>query len=296
VTITVDIPVPRFDDSVVVVPAPDSGPGNWAGAASALVHDGVYWLAYRVRRPLEEGRGVTTVVARSLDGVSFQTVTEIHRSEFGAESFERPALVILPDGGWRIYLSCATPGTKHWWVEAVDADRPEAFDRGRRRIVLAGDDQWALKDPVVWHDGTRWRMFVCAHPLDLAGQEDRMTTWHATSSDGLDWSIEGVALRGTAGSWDARGARITAVICTDPLTVLYDGRSTAEANWYETTGVARQFGEGLQTVGDEPVATSPFSDGALRYATVVDLPDGRQRIYYEAARPDGAHDLRSEII
>ena len=32
--------LPDLDDAEVVVPAPDAGPGNWAGAASAFVADG----------------------------------------------------------------------------------------------------------------------------------------------------------------------------------------------------------------------------------------------------------------
>ena len=49
-------------------------------------------------------------------------------------------------------------------------------------------------------------------------------------------------------------------------------------------------GEAL-TRSAQPPITSPYSDGAFRYATAVLLPDARVRYYVEAARPDGAHDL-----
>ena len=127
---TVDLALPCFQDATVVVPAPDTGPGNWSGGASAVLHEGVFWLTYRVRRPIMAGRGVSVVVARSDDGVSFETVCEIHRDLFGADSFERPVLVPRPDGGWRLYVSCATPGSKHWWIEAIDADSPEELVSG----------------------------------------------------------------------------------------------------------------------------------------------------------------------
>ena len=140
--------LPSYDDCEVVVPAPDAGPGNWSGAASVVLHDGVFWLAYRVRRPLTDGRGVSVVVARSEDGVRFEQVAEIDRDAFGSESFERPALVPLPGGGWRLYLSCATPDSKHWWVDSLTADTPEELPTGRR-VVLPGDDCTAVKDPVV---------------------------------------------------------------------------------------------------------------------------------------------------
>ena len=71
---TTECVAPLFDEATVVVPAPEAGPGNWSGAPAALYADGAYWLAYRVRRPLSAGRGVATVVARSLDGYTFETV------------------------------------------------------------------------------------------------------------------------------------------------------------------------------------------------------------------------------
>ena len=104
-----------------MVPAPDIGPGNWAGGASAVLHEGVFWLTYRVRRPIMAGRGVSVVVARSDDGVSFETVCEIHRDLFGADSFERPVLVPLPRR-WVAPLR----QLRHPWIEAL-------VDRGGRR-------------------------------------------------------------------------------------------------------------------------------------------------------------------
>ena len=89
-TTTASIPLPRFDDAQVVVSAPGPGAGNWAGAASATRVDDTIFLAYRVRRPLPDGRGVSVVVAASQDGLVFDPVCEVGRDDFGAESFERP--------------------------------------------------------------------------------------------------------------------------------------------------------------------------------------------------------------
>jgi hypothetical protein len=283
--------LPSPEDLEVVVPAPGPGPGHWSGAASAVLVDGVFWLTYRVRQPIEAGRGVGVVVARSSDGVRFDVVAELGREDFGAESFERPVLVPLPEGGWRLYLSCATPGSKHWWVDSVTAPSPAELPHGERRVVLPGDSGTAVKDPVILVRDGRWQMWVCCHPLDDPGQEDRMSTRHLVSADGLQWQDRGEVLTGSPGRWDARGARVTAVLGTAPLVVLYDGRADARANWHETTGVARWDGKRL--VADptvEPIA-SPHSDGAFRYGCAVPLPDGRTRFYLESARADGAHDL-----
>lgn len=283
--------LPTPDDLEVVVAAPGAGPGNWAGAASVVLVEDVFWLTYRVRRPLAVGRGVSVVVASSSDGVAFSQVAEVNREAFGAESFERPVLVPLPEGGWRLYLSCATPGSKHWWVDSLTAATPAELPHGERRIVLAGDSVTGVKDPVILVRGGEWQMWLCCHPLGEPGHEDRMSTRHLVSADGLDWCDTGEVLTGSPGTWDARGARVTAVLSADPLKVLYDGRADAATNWFETTGVARW--DGTRLVADPAVApiASPHSDGAFRYGCVVPLPDGRTRFYLESARPDGAHDL-----
>jgi hypothetical protein len=89
---------------------------------------------------------------------------------------------------------------------------------------------------------------------------------------------------------------VTAVLSTDPLRVLYDGRATAEENWFERTGLAEEVDGELVPVDGGPVATSPYSDGALRYAAAVPLRLGGVRFFFEAAGPDGAHDLRTQVL
>ncbi|HET9128405.1 MAG TPA: hypothetical protein VFN73_10020 [Propionibacteriaceae bacterium] len=290
----VDVPLPDPASAVVVVPAPGPGPGNWSGAASALRDGGYIYLSYRVRRPLNAGRGVSVVVARSSDGVRFEPLCEVARDQFGADSFERPCLVALADGRWRLYLSCATPGSKHWWVDSLTADTVAGLPSGQRAVVCPGDATVGVKDPVVVRDGDHWRMWLTCHPLTDPGDEDRMTTRCLTSRDGLSWVDEGEVLSGRPGEWDARGTRVTAVLHRDPLVLAYDGRPDAASNWHETTGLVVEGSAGFVRM---PGARrrSPFSDGAFRYATVVaedaDNPTGPLRWYVETARADGAHDL-----
>ncbi len=282
--------LPDLHDARVVVPAPGAGPGNWAGAASAVRAGDEIYLAYRVRRPLAEGRGVSTVVARSSDGVTFDVACEVYRDDFGAESFERPVLA-RTDLGWRLYLSCATPASKHWWIEAVDAETVEQLATGRRAVAFPGDDRVAVKDPVILRGEDGWHAWICEHPLDVAGHEDRMSTSYWRSADGLAWTRERTVLAPREGEWDARGARVTDVLSLDPLVVLYDGRERAEDNWFEATGVATGSLDGTLTADGQLPLRSPFSDGAARYVSHVTMPDGSLRYYLELARQDGAHDL-----
>jgi hypothetical protein len=281
----------------VVLAPEDPRPGAWAGGPSAQLVDGTWWLAYRLRRPLGEGRGHANVVARSDDGVHFTPVAEVGKDAFGAESLERPALVRTAEGTWRLYVSCATPGTKHWRVDLLEAATVEGLATATPRTVLPGGPGAAVKDPVVRHDGRRWHLWASVHPLDDPLATDRMTTEHATSDDGVAWDWQGTALAGTPGGWDARGVRFATVVLDGGRGwALYDGRATAEENWEERTGLAVQDGGAFRAAADGPLLQSPHPPGGLRYADVVALPGGGARWFYEATRADGAHELRTVLL
>jgi hypothetical protein len=299
------VPLPDGASGTVVVPPPDGRPGTWAGAPSAVRHDGVVYLAYRLRRPEGEGRGYANVVARSTDGIGFEVLAVVEKERFGAESLERPALVVTPDGRWRLYVSCATPGTKHWWVELLEADSPAGLAAAPSRTVLPGDSHHAVKDPVVRSHGGSWHLWASVHPLDDPEATDRMTTEYATSPDGVTWTWQGTALAPRPGRWDSRGVRISSVIdLGDRLVATYDGRASAAENWEERTGVAvadggfgrfRALAEGTGPAAEAPDVGLPGGHG-LRYLDVLPLAGGGYRLYYEVTRPDGAHELRTESV
>jgi hypothetical protein len=289
----------RFWAEAALVAAPDDpAPGSWAGAPSVLRDDdGVWWLAYRLRRPIGEGRGYANVVARSDDGVRFTTAARVSSTDLGAESLERPALVRTPEGRWRLYVSCATPGTKHWRVELLEAGSVEELPEATPLTVLPGSATAAVKDPVVRFVDGEWHLWASVHPLDDPDATDRMITDHATSPDGVTWTWRGSVLAGTPGTWDARGVRISTVFL-DGATgwALYDGRATAEENWEERTGLAWIDGNRYTADPDGPLLASPHLLGGLRYADAVALADGSVRWFYEATRPDGGHELRTVLL
>jgi hypothetical protein len=288
------LPIPRnVAAETIAVPA-DRGPGHWVGAPSALVHDGVHYVAYRSRRPVDDGRGGDVVVAQVAGDGRLDELCRIDKRSMDAESLERPALVTDSAGRWRLYLSCATTGTRHWRVELLQAASPDAFGTAGRRVVMPGDEHVAMKDPVIIRDERGWRAWICCHPLDDPDATDRMWTEFATSDDGIEWTGHGPTLQPGPGRWDQRGTRVTAIIQRGETTVaFYDGRRNAAENWEERTGVAVGRAARLAAVGDAPVAQASGAYPALRYAAVVDGGD-RTAVYYEIGCDDGSHELRRE--
>lgn len=285
---TIAFPAPGTAPATVAVPAPGNGFGAWAGAPSAALDtDLTFVIAYRVRSPRE--RGAEVVLARSADGERLETVARLDKSQFDAESLERPALVRTSEHRWRLYMSCATPGSKHWWIAVLDADDLGRLASSQARIAFGGDQRTGVKDPVIHQARGGWRAWICVHPLDKEGEEDRMSTGYATSEDGLQWLWHGSVFAGRPGMWDARGVRVTSVLSDGRAS--YDGRGSKEENFSERTGLARWDDASGRLVA---LGTGPVS--SARYLEVVALPQGGYRLFYEAPLPDGSHELRTELV
>ena len=276
--------LPRWEDSQPVLHT-THGTGNWIGAATALIHDGYILLAYRDRHPVDQGRGNKAYVCRSPldDGITFDMLCAIDKNDMDAESLERPALDVTPEGDWDLYLSCATFNSKHWRIERLRARRPEDFSPGTRETVFPGSAEFGIKDPVLVR-GQDLRIWATLHPLTEGDDNaDKMTSVDACSGK--------TVMRPDPGTWYSRGTRITAILGGHAY---FDGRASAAQNFEERTGLARWNGSSY--IPEAGPVSSPFGGGALRYVSAIRLPNGNVRMYYESATQYGSHELRTELI
>ena len=147
--------VPLFDPAGgwVVKDPPGNGKGNWAGAPSAFYdeEEGRFFLSYRFRKPLTEGRGYLTCVAESKDGKRFTDIWAGKAAQFNSPSIERSALIKTPEGRYRLYVSYVEAADSRWRIDMLEADHPKSFDPAQRRPVLHPDDanSEGVKDPYV---------------------------------------------------------------------------------------------------------------------------------------------------
>ena len=289
-----------------------SGAGNWVGAPGVFNDANAVYLTYRYRQPRDQGRGIESRIARSVDGVHFDDVWQVHQSELETSSVERFALDKTVDG-YVLYMSFVDPVDNRWRTDRVVAPQPDQFRvKDRESLFTASQlNVAAVKDPVVVHaHGLSW-MFLSTAIVSSKGlerTEDELhaskdvyttglvysTTGLAVSRDGMHYEWLGQVLEPSSDRWDAYASRITTVLSTlHGFVAFYDGGASAQENYEERTGVAvsADLLHWTKLSAATPWLVSPYSKGTLRYIDYVIWND-RLFLYYEMARPDGAHELR----
>jgi hypothetical protein len=267
---------------------------------------GLFAMFYRIRTPLEEGRGGTCAVAVSRDGIEFEDVWTASKEDLAANSIEVGHPVRDPSGEWRLYVSYEFAPTSEWRIDVIRGPELADLDTQGRRTVLAPGDYalpW-IKDPwVVLRDGQYWlysavpgrtppnvvKNTVHAKPLDASAL--------SISDDGLYFpTIEYVFEGTTDDNWHSRRARLGSLFrWGEGWIATWDGGRTFFDNYEEWCGLAsspdgRQF-ERLAIEG--PWVRSPH--GCVRYVYGLRVDD-RIYFYYEYTRQDLSHDLRVATV
>jgi hypothetical protein len=309
-------------DGTTILEPESSGNGFWVGAPSVL-HDPTrdrLLLTYRRRRPRGHGseRGYVARIAESGDGIHFRDIWEVQKEVWQTSSMERFCLIRSTDGRFLLYASYVDPRDNRWRIDWMEGETPEQIDPARRRAVLSAADCGrgieGVKDPWVFTVGGLYVMLISAAAgvADPARQAEMHATadvyntgiltaptgW-ATSVDGRRWRWRGQLLGvGEAEAWDAYQTRLNCVLYRSPAWIgCYDGSASHLGNYEERTGLVMSLD--LRTwerlTPDAPALTSPHGSGSLRYVDALAL-DGKLRFYYEYARPDGSHELRSNVV
>ncbi len=306
------------EDGVTIVDPPGRKRGFWAGAPSVIYdpEDKEFYLYYRLRKPVGEGRGWVCHISRSRDGVQFKSIWSARKEEFDSPSIERSALVKTPQNTFRLYVSYVDGKTSRWRIDVLEADKIEELDPSRRKPVLKPNDidSEGVKDPWVMIVGGLYYMYASYGPRSSIASSSTLENLHKTgnifvtgkilhptglalSSDGLEFSWHG-SIISPGQNWDRSVSRMSCALYLPPLFyAFYDGR-TGEGDFYEDrTGyaVSLDFETFHKVTETEPILSSPWGTGGLRYLDAI--PVGEQiYYYYECARPDGSHELRMNRI
>jgi len=242
----------------------------------------------------------------------------VQKEEWQTSSMERFCLFRSPHGRYCLFASYVDPIDNRWRIDVMEADAPDQFEASRRQTVLTAADCGqgieGVKDPWVFTIAGHHYMLISAaagvadptRQVEMHATADVYNTgiltaptgW-ATSVDGRRWRWRGLLMDvGHAGAWDAYQTRLNTVLYRPPAWVgLYDGSAGHVGNYEERTGLAMSLD--LRTwerlTPDVPALTSPHGSGSLRYVDVL-AHSGKLRYYYEYARPDGSHELRSNVV
>ena len=185
------------------------------------------------------------------------------------------------------------------WTEA---GRCGAEVHSAAELALEG-----VKDPWILEERGAWWMFLSVAlptPSTTAGSHatgDIFNTGECVSATGLAvsrdlerWQWLGVVFAPGASGWDRYCRRITAVVPHEgQYLAFYDGSAGVAENYEERTGLAvsSDLRVWQSLTPDRPHLQSEHASGSLRYVDARRV-GSRVVVFYECARPDGAHELR----
>ena len=263
-----------------------SQPGNtgWRQNPWVLAQDGVYrmWME----------AGINIMYAESLDGITWsEPIIGIPRHNYGVHS----PCVLLDGSTYKMWFvvqdgSGQAGGT---WIEY--ATSPDGHNWTKHGVVLssggAGNpDYWILRRPVVVQDGpNNYRMYY-------GGESQGGGPGHvilATSTDGVNWTRQGVVLEGDGAGFDAYGAWCSSVYVEGGTTYLLYGGHQAPGQPY-ILGLAwsvdginfTRMGDPLLPLGD-PLDFDNYGTGAGSCLLNV---NGDHRLWYTGLGDDNQWD------
>lgn len=288
----------------------ESKPGYWMGAPSALWDPDTrrFYLAYRVRRPYEQGRGVACRLAVSEDGIHFEDIGEVRKSDLDTPSIEKCELY-RNESVWSLYLSTVDPETGRWRIQRrcapqfsglLHADQQELDIRGL-------PPHEGVKDPVVFGIGPMTAMLASVvlndehiPPVQLHARQDAfaigLATYHTRLFLGEAGNVfhdQGPVLVPVPGSWKALAIAGTAVVRLGSwFAIFYSAKGQASEAYETRSGVAltADFGRVWDADRIAPRFASPHAPHGCRYIEVVQGPDAYY-YYYEMTEASGAHGL-----
>jgi hypothetical protein len=303
--------------------------GYWAGAPGAFfaADEGAWYLTYRIRRPrgVQPDRGGEARIARSIDLANWEDVWSVTKDNYNSASIERSAVRKGADGQWRYFTSYVDPADGRWCVSVLKAKDARKLDPTRAQPVFKAQPLGleGVKDPWLFEDRGIYRMVLSialrtpktneqSHStLDIYNTGQCVSaTGLATSKDLDEWEWQGMVftpenvgqascLTGEAGclsqaDWDDYCRRINSIVpFNGKYIAFYDGRASHLENYEEKTGLAvsSDLKSWNTLTPDAPRFTSLHASGSLRYMDAQVVGD-EVFLFYEFARPDGAHDLR----
>jgi len=287
--------------------------GYWSGAPGVFYasDEKAWYLTYRIRRPrgVEPDRGGEARIARSTDLKNWEDIWSVTKDKYNSASIERSAIRKGVDGIWRYFTSYVDPTDGRWCVSVLKNSDPKKFDASKAQNIFKAAPLGleGVKDPWIFEEKGIFYMFLSiALPTPTTKGSSHSTldiynTGECVSATGLaisrdldNWEWQGVVFKPEATGWDCYCRRINSIIrLGEKYFAFYDGSASHLENYEEKTGIAvsTDFKNWKTATPKNPIYTSPYASTSLRYID-AQIVGEEIFIFYEFARPNGAHDLR----